>query len=181
MIHESWYWKQPLLEMAERLRSLKAKSAEDLLTDELSAQMERDIFIGFYSVRKLIEAVAKVTDATKNMQVQALCCANREAVDWINSHKLDELYDLERAHQETRDLSFVTGRIIHSFIFTPYVGGTGGLEGIMFTSDTDKDKRLYSMKIDDVIGIFERVGNDDPAEVCSYVDSSSGKRITIVR
>jgi hypothetical protein len=51
----------------------------------------------------------------------------------------------------------------------------------MFTSDTDKDKKLYSMKIADVIGIFERVGNDHPAEVCSYVDSSSGKRITIAR
>jgi hypothetical protein len=181
MIHESRHWKQPLLEIAERLRSLKAKSAKDLLTDELSAQFERDIFIGFYSVRKLIEAVAKVTDATKNMQVQVSCYVNREPVDWINDHKLDELYDLERTLQETRDLAFVTGRIIHSFIFIPYVGEGEGLEGIMFTSDTDKDKRLYSMKIDDVIDIFERVGNDHPTRICSYVDPNSGKRITTAR
>lgn len=179
MIHESWYWKQPLLEIAERLRSLKTKSDEELLADELSAQFERDIFIGFYSVRKIIEAVAKVTDATKNMQLQVSCYANCEPVTARHNHKLDELYDLEQEHQETRDLWFVCGRIIHSFIFMPYVGEEGRLEGIMFTSDTDKDKNLYSMKIDDVIGIFQRVGNDYPAKVHSCVDSNSGKLITV--
>jgi hypothetical protein len=168
--------------MAERLRSLKAKSPEDLLTDELSAQIERDIFIGFYCVRKLIEAVAKVTDATRHMQVQISCHENLgEPVHWLNNHKIDELYNIDRAHQETRDLPFVTGRIIHSFIFMPYVGETGGLEGILFTSDTDKDKRLYSMRIDDVIDIFERVGSDDPVEVCSYFDPSSGRVETTTR
>ena len=44
MIRESGYWKQPLLEMADRLEHLKAVSA--LFGEEL-AQVERDIFIGF--------------------------------------------------------------------------------------------------------------------------------------
>ena len=52
--------------------------------------------------------------------------------------------------------------IIHSFIFTPCVSECGGLDAIFFTSDLDKDKRLYLMGIDDVISVFERVGNDDP-------------------
>jgi hypothetical protein len=63
----------------------------------------------------------------------------------------------------------------------PYVGEDGGLDGIMFTSDTDKDKRLYSMKIDDVISIFERVGNEGPVEIHSYMDADSGKWITTAR
>jgi hypothetical protein len=37
------------------------------------------------------------------------------------------------------------------------------------------------MKIDDVIGIFERVGNDVPMEVCSYLDPASGKTTTTAR
>lgn len=56
MIWESWYWKQPLLEMADRLEHLKTASA---LSDEELAQVERDIFIGFYSVRKLLEALPR--------------------------------------------------------------------------------------------------------------------------
>ncbi|CAM5419703.1 hypothetical protein SAMN04490192_4418 [Pseudomonas lundensis] len=38
MIWESWYWKQPLLEMADRLEHLKTASA---LSDEELAQVER--------------------------------------------------------------------------------------------------------------------------------------------
>lgn len=66
MIRESGYWKQPLLEMADRLEHLKAVSA--LFGEEL-AQVERDIFIGFYSVRKLLEAPAKITDETRHRSI----------------------------------------------------------------------------------------------------------------
>ena len=66
MIWESWYWKQPLLEMADRLEHLKTSSA---LSDEEIAQVERDIFIGFYSVRKLLEAPAKITDKTRHRSI----------------------------------------------------------------------------------------------------------------
>jgi hypothetical protein len=45
------------------------------------------------------------------------------------------------------------------------VNEQGGLDGIFFTSDIDRNKKLYAMKIDDVISIFERVGNDNPTEI----------------
>jgi hypothetical protein len=66
MIFESGDWKEPLLEMAARLRSLKRTR----LTEKRLAQLERDIFIGFYSVRKIFDAVTRVTDATKSLKVQ---------------------------------------------------------------------------------------------------------------
>lgn len=162
MISESWYWKKPLLEMAERLRSLK--SVHELSEKQL-IQIERDIFIGFYSVRKLLETITKVTDATKSSRVQVTWYPNRKPVNWRNNHRIDELYDFEKKFKETRDVWFISSRIIHSFIFTPYVGEQGGLAGIMFTSDNDKDTKLYSMDIDDVTKVFERVGNDDPTRV----------------
>ena len=56
MITESYYWKLPLLEMADRFRLVASK--EDL-TDEEYAAYERDLFIGFYSVRKLFEGLRK--------------------------------------------------------------------------------------------------------------------------
>lgn len=58
MIWESVYWKQALLEMADCLERLKTTSA---LFEEELAQVEREIFIGFYSVRKFLEAPAKIT------------------------------------------------------------------------------------------------------------------------
>jgi len=167
--------------IAKRVRLLKSKKGKKLSSDKIGAQFERDIFIGFYSVRKLIEAPTKVTDATRNMQVKVTNYMSlNKPVHHMNNHKIDELYDLENAHQEIRNLPFVAGRIIHSFIFMPYVDETDRLDGIFFTSDTDKDKRIYSMKIDDVIDIFERVGNDYPTKIFSFIDLESGKMTTIV-
>jgi hypothetical protein len=39
----------------------------------------------------------------------------------------------------------------------------GRLVGVLFNSDHDKNKKLYSMTIDDVITVFERIGNDYPS------------------
>jgi hypothetical protein len=176
MISESWYWKRPLLEMAARLRSLTTSGD---LSEEQFVQVERDVFIGFYSVRKLLEAITKITDATKAMKVQVDWYPNKAAVSWRNNHKLDELYDFDTTRSEIRDIKFVCGRIIHSFIFTPCLGESG-LAGILFTSDTDKDSRLYFLAVDRLIDIFERVGNDNPKEIHWSKDDVSGEETTIV-
>jgi hypothetical protein len=177
MIHESWFWKQPLLEMAARLRIFKTAAA---LSEEQFVQIERDIFIGFYSVRKLFDTITKVTDATKLTKISVIWHPNLKPVTWRTNHRIDDLYDLDTFQSETRDVSFVCGRIIHSFIFAPCIGEGGGLAGIMFTSDTDKNSRLYVMSIDEVIAVFERVGNDDPQHIESRRDPNTGNEDTIV-
>jgi len=63
--------------------------------------------------------------------------------------------------------------IIHSFIFSPCVND-GGLEGIFFTSDKERSKRLYFMAIDDVIAAFERVGKDYVTELQTRRDPETG-------
>jgi hypothetical protein len=162
MIWESWYWKQPLLEMADRLRSYKS---QDDLSEEVLVQIERDIFIGFYSIRKLIESVTKITDAAKALKIRLTWYPNVARVSWRNNHRLDGLYDFTRRYHEERDLQFIAGRIIHSFVFAPCINEQGGLAAILFASDRDKDEKLYSMEIDDVLTVFERAGNDDPQHI----------------
>jgi hypothetical protein len=56
----------------------------------------------------------------------------------------------------------------------PYVTEKGRLEGILFTSALDKNKKLFSMTIEDVIAVFERVGNDDPTDI-QWVKHPGGK------
>jgi len=170
MISESWYWKEPLLEAAERLRSFKR--ARELHGEDL-ATIERDIFVGFYSIRKLFEAVAKVTDATKHMHLPVSSCPSRRRVTWRNMHRIFDLYDFRQEAKESRSVRSVCNQIIHSFVFAPCFEETGALAGI-FTSDTHKDARLFKVDIDDVISAFERVGNDDPTTV-EWREDSVGK------
>ena len=65
--------------MAKRLRSLKTTPE---LSEEALTQLERDIFVGFYSVRKLIEAVPKITDETKTCRVELSWFPSRASVSW---------------------------------------------------------------------------------------------------
>ena len=84
MIWESKYWKESLLKMASRLQKLRNRSK---VTERQLAMIEQDIFIGFYSIRKLIETVVKISDKTKNMQVDVKWYPNMEHVNLINNHK----------------------------------------------------------------------------------------------
>lgn len=178
MIWESWYWKQPLRRFEKRLKALKASPEP---SEEQLVQLEKDIFIGFYSVRKLFETPTKVTDATKATKLKLSWHPNnRKKVTWHNNHKLDVLYDLSNENHEIRYARFVCSRIIHSFIFAP-VFGEDGLEAVLFTSDTDKDKRLYSLQIDEVIDFFELVGRDAPTHIQWREDPNSGEETTVVK
>ncbi|WP_412462021.1 hypothetical protein ACK2SD_10060 [Pseudomonas sp. SC11] len=178
MIWESWYWKHPLLEMADRLEHLKTPCA---LSDEELAQVERDIFIGFYSVRKLLEAPAKITDKTRHLSIPLRKHSNLKRVTWGNNYRLDELYDLSKAGQEGRDVKFLCGQIIHSFVFAPCMSEGGGLDGAFFSSDFDKDKFLYFISIDEVISLFRQVGNDDPCDIKWSRDPETGKETLVVK
>ena len=62
MIHESCFWKEPLLESALRFKEYCSYSEID---EETYVKIEKDIFIGFYSIRKLIDTETKVTDTLK--------------------------------------------------------------------------------------------------------------------
>lgn len=93
MIWESRYWKKPLLATAKRLTKLKNVPSP---TQRQLVQIEKDIFVGFYSVRKLIEAPTKVSDATRTLTVTVAWHANVEPVNWRNNHRIHELYDLEK-------------------------------------------------------------------------------------
>lgn len=64
--HESQYWKRPLLTGAATIRKYMDK---DDITDAQFARIEREMFIGFYAVRKLLEAVGKVGPETRDMRV----------------------------------------------------------------------------------------------------------------
>ena len=162
MIYESYYWKQPLLEKA-----IKFKEYQNLtdIDEETYVKIEKDIFIGFYSIRKLLDTETKVTDNLKNEKHKISWFKHvGDNVTWRNNHKLEQLYCMKESHSEERDLWFIASRIIHSFIFNLLINENGGFNGILFTSDTDKNKKLYELSVSQIITLFELVGNNNVTE-----------------
>jgi hypothetical protein len=159
VISESQYWKDLLLRMAARIRALKAGRT---LTNRRAVQLEKDLLIGFYSARKLIDAPAKLSDSTKDALFTVASHPNTHAVNWLNNHRINELYDFAITYEESHRIRFIANSIIHSFILAPALDTDGHLASILFTSDFDKDKKLYELKVENVVTIFALLGRDYP-------------------
>ena len=173
MIWESYYWKAPLIESAERIRALTRSRSG--LSDEEFVQLEKDIFLGFYSIRKLMEALGKLTDRVKLTRLTLRCYPNLKRVDSSNNHRLDELYDLDSTFTLKKEVKFVCGRVIHSYILSPIVSENGVLEGLAFTSDIDRNKRLYTLSANQVSGLFNRIGRDNVVSLVQVRNSTTGE------
>lgn len=171
MITESYYWKRPLLAGAAVIQKYMDKKRT---TDAQFARIEREIFIGFYAIHKILEAVGKVGPETREIKVK-LKRYNKTSVqpktDWYNRHEFWDLYNLDEYIVEHRDLIYVSHKIIHSFIFT--LSGDEDGHGAFFTSDRDKDSHLYFMRTNEIVRVFEAVGNDYPAGFQSWRDKDT--------
>jgi hypothetical protein len=173
MITESYYWKKPLLTGANFIRKYMD---EENITDAQFTRIEREIFIGFYTVRKLLEATGKVSPETRDLQVSLKCYPKRNGqppVDWYNRSEFWELYDMEDGRSEQRDLLYVAHQMVHSFIFV--LSGDDDGHGAFFTSDRDKKTRLNFITTSEIARIFEIVGNDYPSGFNAWRDPDTGE------
>ena len=173
MIAESYYWKKPLLAGAKVIR--KHMNAEDI-SEAQFARIEREIFIGFYAIRKILEATGKVSAETRDMKVSLKRYkkrADQPIVDWYNRSEFWELYDLDNAALELRDLLYVAHRMVHSFIFI--LSGDDDGHGAFFTSDRDKETRLNFVSTGEIVRVFETVGSDYPSGFRAWRDEATGE------
>ena len=103
-------------------------------------RIEKEIFFGFYSIRKLLDTV-KVSNATKATTYELTWSPSVKPVDYLNWHRLDKCYDLSTEHTEIRDIQYLCNQFIHSYVFI--VAGEFRIDGIYVASDHVKNKKVY--------------------------------------
>ncbi|PKG80617.1 hypothetical protein CXF85_21050 [Colwellia sp. 75C3] len=176
MIVESSYWKLPLIESAKKFEELEELCE---LSERHFVQIEQDIFLGFYTIRKLLDA-SKITDKLKNKKIVLKSHPNKDKyVTLLNNHKLDEKYDFSVLNSEQRDLWFIASRLIHSYIFQISINDMGIFDGVLFTSDTDKTKKLYWLTSQEIISIFQEVGSNEVTKFEWSIDPESGQETMV--
>lgn len=161
MIDESYYWKKSLISAAVWLRRLRVTDASQARS---LVRLEREVFIGFYSIRKLLDTM-KVTDATRttNFTIQYSPCIRK--VDYVNCHRISELYDLDSVSTEGRDLVFLCNQFIHSYVFAPVLEEDSRVAGFYVSSDRIRQQKVYFVELAQVLMAFRAVGHDDPREI----------------
>jgi hypothetical protein len=154
MIFESKYWKDDLLRKAVALEKRKNQKR---WSDSSFARLEQDVMIGFYSIRKLVDA-KKVADAFCKRKIEIIAYPwTGRPVTFLNRHDFWELYQLDRPTVKMRKLRFLCNQIIHSFVYEINFDDDNKFAGISFSSDLERNKWLYSIEIDRIIGIFRSI------------------------
>jgi hypothetical protein len=159
MVTESRYWKDDLLKQAAKLRRLLTLRR---WRSETFARLEKTMLLGFYSIRKLIEAT-KLTDdiRSRELTLTAYLWLGKN-VTRMNWWHFWELYDMEHPQNVTRDVLFMCHQFVHSYVFVPSFTEQREFEGIMVCSDRERNSRLYLVPIQTIIDLFESVGSNYP-------------------
>jgi hypothetical protein len=173
VIWESSFWKDDLLEIAGRM---ERRRAQKRWPERSIVNVEKDAFLGFYVIRKLIDA-KKLSTGVDTAKVKLTSYPHLgKPVTFMNWHRLDELYDFDRPRVEDRDLIFVCNQIVHSYVFGAVLGDepSNGLYGVCFCSDRMRNSRLFDLECDEMIRVMRHVGTDYPDRSEMHFDEELG-------
>lgn len=65
---------------------------------------------------------------------------------------------------------FIYNQFIHSYVFVVDENSKGGFDGVFFTSDSNRNKRLYKITANIIIDIFQKIGKDYPSSIEARFD-----------
>lgn len=168
MIWDSSYWKEDSLALSGRITTKYRKSP---FSEELAVELEKDIMIALYSIRKLEEA-RKLTSHTTRIELEVKSYKNLKNVTLLNWHKIDDLFDLNNPKNEKMQVNHFYNQIIHSYIFLISIDGTEAIDGFYFCSDRMRNKKLYHIELVEIEKFMSFVGNDYPINQSFDYDES---------
>lgn len=180
MICESYYWREELLRIAS---SLKKKNKIIDWTASMNAEFEMEIMIGFYIIRKLIEA-NKLTNKLISTNIKGYKYpSNGKVMTFMNNHRFHEFYDMNNRASNKFDMRFLINQFVHSYIFYPlleidksdncdsldtnisddeyskqFSRKEKSIVGILFNSDENRSEHLYEIRLNKIYCLFEEVG-----------------------
>lgn len=173
MIHESSYWKDDLIRLADRLELRLVQTrwgSKNLYT------LEKEIFIGFYSVRKLIES-NKISNSIISKKYEVKEFLYNGNLESIMTYFKTSDYNFSNCKKSQISISILCNQFIHSYHFIPFLPNGKNLIGFFFCSDYKRTSGIYFITLFDIVDIYRKVGNNNPKSF-TISRSSNGKIIT---
>ena len=158
MITESWVWRRDLVRYSERISSVI--EFKYWRSDTLNL-LERDIFLGFFSIRKLIESGSKVSREVPSMKVRGLRYASlRPMGDW-QRWEFYKHYDMKRPRRCDFTVGYLCNQMIHSLLLSISYDEQSKIQGLYFVSDLDKNKFCNEISLTSVSKLFMDVAKSE--------------------
>lgn len=161
MIHESSYWKNDLLKLA---RTLERRIIQTRWSDKNLFVVEKEIFLGFYAIRKLIES-KKISDSITQRKHKLQEFPYSGDPNSIVTHMRDTEYDLASGKTSYLTTVELCNQFIHSHHFLPFLPDGKHLVGFFFCSDRKRTSGIYLVTIFDIVELYRVVGANYPASM----------------
>lgn len=153
---------------------LTARTTQVRWSERSSMNLEKDVFIGFYVIRKLMEArKLSVEVEASQVRVRTIPSAGKH-VTYMNWDKIDQLYDWSAPSIETLLLRDLCNLVVHSYIFMPAMSESGGLDALLVSSDRSRNTKLYEVPALGAISLLRAVASDDPDLGEMKLDEATG-------
>jgi len=157
MIKDPTYWRRDLLRSTQEL---ERRSTQGHWTEATFARTEQIIMLGFYSVRKLLDAgKASHQIDTRNVPLIEYQRGLHRSQP-VYGPILQAHYDLDFPHQLQAPLRFVSNQVVHSYVFAIAVGYKSGFAGIYFASERERNERMFFLEARELITLFCDVARD---------------------
>jgi len=156
MITFGYYWKKELVRLADRLQK---RSSQKRWTFPSTASLEKEVFVGAYSVRKLMES-DKVSPSIAGRPVTLTFYPIRREKGEEPPKHFTHRFELGGGVRQELKIEHLMNQFIHSYYFSPFVPFGKNMAGIFVASDRDRKMGLYYITLGNLSAIFRRVGNE---------------------
>jgi len=158
MIWESGYWKSDLIKDADILNKWSKKKP----SNRQYVLFEKKIFIAAFAIRKLLEAEKIGSDFPMwTFGVSKFLKKTKDPIDYMNSHKIDRFYELDREVKDSLSIPSLCNKIIHSYIFSLKMNESEEAVSFLFTSDETKEECIYEMNLEKFTNLLKWIGYSD--------------------
>lgn len=157
MINDSVPWRAELARVAARL---ERRITQKRWSEKTSFLVERDLMVGMFTVRRLIEA-EKTSSLLAQSRVHVRVCplTGKEPSHWDRWSPWDH-YDLDSRQRSELDVGTLLHEFVHSFVLRLDFEEDGRFTGIYVGSERTKKFRIYEVSIRELIDLFERVSRE---------------------
>lgn len=162
MIYDSYSWKQDL--MARKRTIIKYNNPVFLSEDSahICNIIEKSIFYSAFIIRKLVDCKVKVSDDVDKYAFNVYCISPKKHINLLNRLPDYDNYDWKTIKVEQVQGCKICNWLIHSYVFLLYYyEGQDKIEGFYVSSDYDRNKILYDIKLKDWLKYMEFVAKDD--------------------
>lgn len=182
MIHESYPWKEDLLDRKEQILRYNCpaelKKDDDSIEEAAYTYIEKGVFYSAFIIRKLIDCKSKLSDEADKYAIKVKVYKAKKQFDIYNRYIDEESHEWQNPTTKTVQGKDACNWLIHSFFFFMlYDDRVNQYESFYVASDFDRNKCLYEIALSDWLDYIEFIATDEIVRLEMRRDDKTGERI----